>query len=288
MHDNYMKLYELSFVSAAHDGYFTNKLSYSVGVNVEKRAMLQNNTSHGWFNTSGEYSSNMPTNIETASTDFIDHNSFIYNASLEYQPWLKYSIRNGRKRVINTSSPTFSIAYRSGVSISNFDGSNFDHLEFGYKQNFRPGIRGEFFVDARVGSFMGTSPTVFMDFKHFAGNESPFLMEDPVGSYRLLPYYLYSTADKYVSGQVMYQFRKFLFTQLPIMRMTGVKELAYISYLATPYSGNYIEVGYGLDNLMRLFRVEASASFVDGAYNSFGIKIGIATSVTSGNGSISF
>ena len=133
---------------------------------------------------------------------------------------------------------------------------------------------------------MGTLPTTFIDYKHFAGNETPFLMEDPVGSYRLLPYYLYSTADKYASAQVLYQFRKFLFTQLPMLQLTGVKELAYVSYLVTPSSGNYIEVGYGLDNLFRFLRVEASASFIDGAYNSFGVKIGLGTSITTGDGEI--
>lgn len=285
-HDNYMKLYESSFITTNAKGYISDKISYKVGVNVEKRVPLQNTTNHGWFNTTGEYTSNAPENVELNTTEFVENNSFIYHVGFEYKPWLKYSIRNGRKRVINSSSPTFDISYRSGAPVSTFDGADFKHIELGFKQSFQPGIRGQFFIDARAGSFLGTLPSVFVDYKHFDGNETPFLMEDPVGSYRQLPYYLYSTSDKYVSAQVLYQFRKFLFTQLPVLRMTGVKELAYVSYLATPYSGNYIEVGYGLDNLFRILRVEASASFIDGTYNSFGIKIGVATSITSGDGEI--
>ncbi|MCF6361288.1 MAG: DUF5686 and carboxypeptidase regulatory-like domain-containing protein [Cyclobacteriaceae bacterium] len=284
--DNYLKLYESSFINASNQGYFSDKLSYTIGVNMEKRVPLQNTTTQGWFNATQEYTSNAPDNVEVGSTDFIENNSFVYTMGLSYKPWLKYSVRNGKKHVINSSSPTFDISYRSGAPVSIFDGSDFKHLEIGYKHSFRPGIRGQLFIDARAGSFMGTSPINFIDFKHFAGNESPFLMEDPVGSYRLLPYYFYSTANKYASGQVLYQFRKFLFTQLPILRLTGVKELAYISYLATPASGNYVEVGYGLDNLFRFLRVEAAASFIDGAYNGFGIKIGVGTSITSGDGSI--
>lgn len=285
LHENYMKLYESSFITITNKGYFSDKLSYTADISIEQRTPLQNTTDHGWFNTTTEYTSNSPTNIELADTDFEETNAFIASLDISYQPWLKYSIRNGRKRIINTSSPTFDVSFRAGLPFGNLE-ADFQHLELGYKQSFKPGIRGQFFIDARMGSFLGSDPNVFIDYRHFAGNETPFLMEDPVGSYRLLPYYLYSTSDKYASAQVLYQFRKFLFTQLPILRMTGLKELAYVSYLATPLSGNYIEVGYGLDNLFRFLRVEAAASFIDGAYNSFGIKIGIATSITSGDGGI--
>ncbi len=286
LRSNYMKLYESTFITASNKGYFSDKLSYSIGLNMEKRSPLQNTTDHGWFNTSSEYTSNTPVNIESVSTDFEENNALIYNVGITYKPWLRYSIRNGKKHVANSSSPAFNISYRSGTPVAMFDGADFKHLEVGYSQNFSPGIRGRFFVDIKGGSYLGTSPTTFVDFKHFAGNESPFLMENPVGSYRLLPYYLYSTADKYASAQVLYQFRKFIFTQFPLMRMTGVKELAYISYLVTPSFGNYVEVGYGLDNLFRLLRVEAAAQFIDGNYAGFGIKVGVATSITTGEGSI--
>ena len=120
------------------------------------------------------------------------------------------------------------------------------------------------------------------------GNESPFLLDNPVGSYRLLSYYNYSTSSEFFSGIAYYQFRKFLFTQLPILRMTGVKELIFLSYLATPFSNNYFELGYGIDNLFRIFRVEGAVAFQEGQYNGFGIKVGIATSITTDGNNISF
>ncbi len=284
---NYLKLYESSYLSASHKGYFSDKLSYAIGTTFEKRVPLSNTSDYTWSKKSKEYTSNAPENIEVPSTDFVKNSAFLINSKLMYRPWLKYSKKNSKKSVINSSSPIFSINYRAGLPTSTFDGADFHHLELAYEQSFRPGIRGQFFIDARAGAFLGSTPTTFIDYKHFAGNETPFLMENPVGSYRLLPYYLYSTADKYASAQVLYQFRKFLFTQLPILRMTGVKELAYVSYLATPLLGNYIEVGYGLDNLFRMLRVEAAASFINGTYDGFGVKIGIATNITTGDGSIS-
>ena len=282
---NYMKLYESRYLTASNKGYFSDKLSYHAGATIENRIPLSNTSDYTWSNKSKEYTSNTPDNVEVASTEFVENDAFLFDLKLEYKPWLKYSIRNGKKSVINSSSPTIDASFKAGLPFGNLE-ADFQHIEIGYKQSFRPGIRGQFFIDARAGSFLGSNPATFIDYKHFAGNETPFLMENPVGSYRLLPYYFNSTADKYASAQVLYQFRKFLFTQLPVLQMTGLKELAYVSYLVTPSLGNYVEVGYGLDNLFRIFRIEASASFIDGNYNGYGVKIGVSTSITSGDGSI--
>lgn len=284
--DNFMKLYEASYLEGGNKGNFSDRVTYTLGIRVEQRTPLFNTTDYSWSGKSAEYTINNPVSTELSSTEFLTHNAFILNLGVEYRPWLKFRIRNGVKRAINSSSPTFDISYKSGIRISGDTDADFNRLEIGFKHSFSPGIRGLFFVNARGGAFLGAKPKYFIDYKHFAGNESPFLMEDPVGSYRLLPYYFFSTSDKYASAQVLYQFRKFLFTQIPTLRMTGIRELAYVSYLVTPSSGNYIEAGYGLDNLFRFLRLEVATSFIDGNYNSIGFKIGLATSITSDNGSI--
>jgi hypothetical protein len=73
-----------------------------------------------------------------------------------------------------------------------------------------------------------------------------------------------------------------------MLRITGVKEMVFLSYLATPFSNNYFELGYGIDNLFRIFRVEAAVAFQDYRYNGFGVKVGIATSISSDGNNLSF
>jgi hypothetical protein len=64
--------------------------------------------------------------------------------------------------------------------------------------------------------------------------------------------------------------------------MTGVRENIFINYLATPYSNNYTEVGYTLDGLLRLFRLEFAASFQEGRYVDHGFRIGVTTTLMVG------
>ncbi len=284
---NYMKIYEAGFVKAELSSKLLDNLGYTVAVTWSERKNLNNNTNHTWIKNDQEYTSNNPANAELADTSFPFHKSLVAELSANYKPWQRYRIRSGRKFAISSSSPTFLLTYRKGIKTDISD-TDFDYLEVGFKHKFRIGARGRLGFDLAAGKFLNDNNLYFMDFKHFMGNESPFLLDNPVGGYRLLSYYNYSTSREFFSGISYYQFRKFLFTQLPMLRLTGVKEMVFLSYLATPFSENYFELGYGIDNLFRIFRVEGAVSFQDYRYAGFGVKVGIATSISSDGNSLSF
>ena len=117
----------------------------------------------------------------------------------------------------------------------------------------------------------------FMDYQHFDGNRTILSSLKPAGAFRLLDYYAYSTNNTYFSGHTHYSFRKFLITQLPEVRFTGIKENIFVNYLKTSQSPHYYELGYSLDNVFRIFRLEAATSFENGKYKGFGFRVGIAT-----------
>ncbi|NJN42094.1 MAG: hypothetical protein HC811_07610 [Flammeovirgaceae bacterium] len=192
----------------------------------------------------------------------------------------KYRLRNGNKIPIPHSSPLLSIDYKRG-----FDGAlgslvSFDRLEIGFRHTLRFGIRGRLDLNVKGGKYFSSDKMYFMDYQHFMGNRTPFVTTDPVGSFRLLDYYLYSTRDQYVSANAHYHFRKFLVTQIPLVRLTGIQENIFINYLYAPTSQNYTEVGYSLDGLLRIFRLEVATAFQNGTYLSYGFRIGISTAIT--------
>lgn len=284
---NYLKIFEAGFISLVHEGKLADNLGYELTATWSERTNLSNTTNHTWIEQSKEYSSNDPINSEITDTSFPFHKSLVAEATVRYKPWLRYRIRYGRKREVSSSSPTFTINYRKGIS-NGIGDTDFDYLETGFSHNFKIGVRGRLGFDLTAGKFLNNNTLYFMDFKHFMGNETPFLLNNPVGSYRLLSYYNYSTADQFFSGISYYRFRKLLLTQLPLLRLTGVKELVFLSYLATPYSNNYFELGYGIDNLLRVLRIEVAVAFQEGNYLGWGLKIGIATSITTDGNEINF
>jgi hypothetical protein len=278
--NNWMKLYERNFMDLNYVHRVNDKFTWRTNWTWARRSQLTNHSDYTLFHTNKEdYTNNTPVNSELPATDFNPHRAFIGSFRLDARPWQKYRIRNGQKMRVERSSPVFSLSFRKAFTGIAGSEVKFDHLELGIRQGYKLGIRGTLDVALQAGKFFNTGPLYFMDYKHFLGNRTWFVTADPVGSYRVMDYYLNSTADQYFSANAHYHFRKFLATRMPRVRMMGITENIFLNYLATPYSKNYTEVGYGLEGILRVFRLEVAAAFRDGRYIENGFRIGIATSV---------
>jgi hypothetical protein len=279
---NWMKIYERDYVDIRYRKALNRKYVVSTEWSWATRRELFNTSDYNIVDRSfiEGYTPNAPVNAELANTSFREHQAFIGSVNVSARPWLKYRIRNGFKSEIENSSPTLMFEYRKGFN--NILGSdiNFDQVETGIKHTFRIGVRGLVFASLRAGAFLNKDSLAFMDYNHFQGNRTALMTTDPAGSFRLLDYYALSTRDKYFAGNVYYQFRRFLFTSIPYARMLGVRESIFANYLATPASKNYTEVGYAVEGILRLFRVEIAAAFADGQYQTYGVRVGIATNLT--------
>jgi hypothetical protein len=277
-----MKLYERRYIDLFYRRRINTFVTFSTNWSYARRHELGNNSNYKLVDRKAieDYTPNQPVNIETFNTSFPDNDAFIGSVGIAARPWLKYRMRNEQKWEIPNSSPTITLDYRKGFNGIINSEVDFDQLELGFKHEFDIGVRGKVDVALRGGMFLNSNQLYFMDYKHFLGNQTPFITNDPVGSFRLLDYYLYSTSDKYFAGNLHYQFRKFLVTTIPMVRLTGIRENIFVNYLATPSSKNYAEVGYSIDGILRFFRLEVAAAFRDGKYLDYGFRIGIASNIT--------
>lgn len=282
LEENLMKIYERDYVDVQYRRRLDDKYTIETNWSFARRRAMINNTDYKLINRDKieDYTPNAPVNLETDNTDFATHEALTGSIAFTARPWLKYRIRNGHKSQINNSTPTLSLMYKKGFD--NIFGSDvkFDQVELGASHSFNVGVRGRFDFNLRAGAFLNSDSLGFMDYKHFMGNRTPFSTSDPAGSFRLMDYYLYSTSDKYLSLIAHYNFRRFLVTSIYELRMLGIRENMFINYLATPTSKNYTEVGYAIDGILRIFRLEAAVAFRDGKYLDYGFRIGIATTIS--------
>lgn len=281
LEENLMKIYERDYIDILYRKRINSKYSIETNWSWAERRELTNNTNYKWVNRDKieGYTSNAPVSLEADTTGFATHQSLIGSVSFSAKPWLKFRIRNGRKSEIGNSTPTFSVLYRKGFNAILSSDIDFDQAEVGVKHSFRNGVRGRVDVNVRAGAFLNSDSVAFMDNKHFLGNRTWFHTTDPAGSFRLMDYYLYSTSDKYFAANVHYNFRRFLVTSIYEVRMLGIRENIFLNYLATPTSKNYTEVGYSIDGILRVFRLEGAVAFRDGKYLDYGFRIGIATNI---------
>ena len=278
---NLMKIYERDFVDVRYRKRVNPFLIVTTNWSWSDRMELLNQSDYKLVDRKRveDYTPNKPVNELLLDTGFPPHQALTGAIGIAARPWLKFRIRNGSKREIQSSSPTISIDYRKGFRNVLESDIDFDQLELGVKHEFRLGVKGSMHFWLRGGTFLNNKQMYFMDYEHFLGNETPFSTSDPVGSFRLMDYYRYSTDKKYFSGSAHYQFRKFLVTNIPVVRLAGIRENVFVNYLATPSSKNYTELGYSIDGVLRFFRLEAAASFRDGKYVGYGFRFGIATNI---------
>lgn len=280
---NLMKIYEKQFIRTNFSWRrLGDVLGISGGLEYAQRSPLANFEGAkpfiNWKNR--EFTPDAPVNIELPNTDFKTNDAVLFDLTLRLKPWQRYRLYNGQKRYYGDRSPLFVVNYRKGMGAD----ADFDFLQAQVVHRLDLGIRTSLSYNLSAGMFLNNNKLAFMDFKHFMGNQFFIQTGDNVSTFRLLDYYLYSTKERFAEGHGLLQLRKFLVTQIPFVRFSGIKENIFLHTLATPSAKNYTEIGYGLDGLIPgypFFRVEVISSFVDFKYQSTGFRVG--TSLKFGN-----
>lgn len=284
---NYVQIYEKEFLGTSWQKNWRETARGSINLEWAERRTLRNTTTQTWINSeSRTYTDNVPFIIESPFVPPATEKAATIDLSFTYKPWQKYSIRNGNRSAIENSSPSFTLDYRQGIPDLNESVTDYQRVGLTYRHTIRPGARGKIDLKLDMGLFLNNDVVGFADHRHFAGNQMIFTTADPVGAFRLLPYYTYSTRDRWVAAHAHYQFRRFLLTQIWEVQMTGARENFFVNYLNTPGSDHYTEVGYSIDNILRFLRVEAIAAFQDGKYVDLGIRIGVASNIFGSFGSV--
>ena len=276
---NFMKLYQKDFLNLTiTTSPFQQRLALTGSLEYAQRSELANfkEAITPWINWRNRtYTANRPNNNEVVSTGFPTHDALILNLTASARLGeTQYVIRNGRRIARrDNDSPLLTLNYRKGMREVDYD-----FLQASIAHSIETGIRSRLNYKLEAGAFLNSRQLYFPDFKHFAGNEFFFQQGDVVSTFRLLPYYQYSTGKRFAEAHVLAEFRKFLITQVTLVRLTGLKENLFVHHLYTPASRNYTELGYGLDGLipqvLPFFRVEVISQWQNANYKGLGFRIG--------------
>jgi hypothetical protein len=277
--NNFIRLYERVYGQFDYRHNYGDAWRAEATFAYEDRRAVRNSANNNWVGLADEevYAENIPFNTERGLINDVETAATV-RLGVVWRPNLKYRVKDGKKELIETSAPTISANMRLGLPEIGNSTSDFVALEAAYQRRFDVGRKGRVDLLVRGGAFVVNDRVDFPDFKHFATSEIILTSLDPIGSFRLLPYYQESTSQEYVEVYAHYQFRKFLLTQIWQLHLMGLKEDLFVNYLYTPTSDNYTEVGYSIDNILRVLRVEFVTGFRDFKYDDFGVRISISSS----------
>jgi len=160
----------------------------------------------------------------------------------------------------------------------NEDYDPFDLVSANFVYRMLIGAGSTWSMNLGAGKFIGDDrPRYFADYAHLPGHRLIWSFSDPVHSFRNLDYYTYSTREEYAYALFNYQFRRFALTQIHDIRRSGIRENVIFNTLFSPTAQQYAEVGYAVNYIFRVLRVEFVSSWQDFTYKDFAFRIGVAT-----------
>jgi hypothetical protein len=276
LEENYKRFYRRDFLQLMASRDLANGLNLNVMLDYSNNSQLKNHSNFSIIDYSDkEIQPNNSVKKSLSEWQLENHQSFGSRVVLEYTPRLRYRIRNHTKIYAESKFPTYSLEYKGAFSGISGSDSRFDLVKLGIRQTIDFGIDDHFSYSASVGKFLNNQTVYFEDFEHFNTQSTGFLFSSYQNSFRLLPFYEYSTSNQFLNIHTNWESRRLILKQLPVLKNSSASENLFVNYLSTSELSNYVEIGYGLNNLFLLLNVEAVASFENGKYSSAGVRVSV-------------
>ncbi|MBO3117378.1 carboxypeptidase-like regulatory domain-containing protein [Winogradskyella sp. DF17] len=279
--DNYLKLYDLSYLKVNYSEEMVNGLRLFADLSYESRSALINTSDQTFYPQDGKsYLSNNPLDQLNDVAPFTNHNilKLSVNARINFgQNYLSYP--DSKINIPNESYPTLVIGYEKGfgATVSDYD---FDQIKVRVYQSFSIADKGQFGYNLRSGKFFSARDIAFIDFQHFNGNQINVSRKgDYTDVFNNLGYYDFSTNDSYLEFHAEHDFNGFILSKIPGLNKLNFNLILGAHQLSTPDIKPYREFTVGIDNIgwgkWRFMRFDYIRSYQSGFISDaliFGLK----------------
>lgn len=269
---NYMKIYENWFGQVEYNSNSENGWKWNVQSTFEDRIPVENTTD---FSLGKKYRTILPNHpYELANVPFNRHQALVISFTVSYQPGQYYIQLPDSKFSVGSKYPTLELFYSKGIK--NIFGSDvdFDKWKFSVYDDMNLKIGGEFKYRISVGGFLDTNHVEIPDFTHFNGNQV-YRLYNKLNSFQLAPYYQYSNIEKlYGEVHVEHHFNGLITNKIPLLNKLKWNLVAGTNTFYVNRDNYYVEVFGGIENIMKLLRIDFITAYQTAPANRFGVRFG--------------
>ena len=286
--NNHMRIYENYFGSVNFSKRYENGLRFNVNALYEDRIPLNNTTDFVIFKNRAKYLSPNFAYKDSIPYPSVAHQAFVISFDISIKPGQKYIQFPNRKMSLGSNYPTFSLGYTKGID--NVFGSdvNFDKWRFSISDDKNFKLAGTLKYKVGIGGFLNTRKMFIQDYQHFNGNRT-LRASEYVNSFQLARYYDNSTISSFYSyGHLEHHFNGLLTNKIPLFKRLNWNLVGGGNALYINSENNYVEVFAGLENILKIFRIDFVAAYSNGKTTTTGIRIAtggiLGGSLTRSNG----
>ncbi len=273
--ENYMRLYETSFVSM--------NISQRLQKNLTLRANASYNhfyplTNHASFPLSDKkhYAPNIPKGYEADSPYLSEQQSFSYAAGATYRKRIRKPWAQQSPFLFLSDFYRFDLNFQQGVKDIFSSVADFSRIDFRFQHQANLSISTGIDWSVNAGYFFNADQLHFSQFKHFSTSNIPVSMKSFSGMLQLIDDYQYSTNKSYVNASFELRSEYLLLRYLSLVNRKAWSESLHFNYLTTPALHNYWELGYSLNNLFFVGNLGVFTGFEGGEFKSVGFKFSLS------------
>ncbi|MEW5844751.1 MAG: DUF5686 and carboxypeptidase regulatory-like domain-containing protein [Bacteroidota bacterium] len=273
---NYMKLYENRYVSLSNRIDPFNGFEVFASVSLARRVELQNNTDFIVYKQNLKwYTPNTPANEGVTPQNLSTHSAFEGNIRLRFTPFYHYRIRDGRKQMLYSRWPTFTVQVKKAFAEVLNTNADYIHWETMVSQTIRSGPSNRITYKFIYGDCASKLNLYFVDFKHFNTMRVPVVIPSFSEGYHNISYYRRSTSHGYAQAFLAYQSPYLALKYLPFLSNRIWLENLQLALLKTHGYKPYYEFGYFISQIGVVGGMGVFASFEGSRFHSLSVKLSL-------------
>jgi hypothetical protein len=278
---NNLKIYEARFAQVEYAQGLEDGFMISGNLQYQDRIPLENTTNFA-IRTVKEtpFTPNAPQPL--TDSNITRHQAFIAGVSLRWQPGTRYVEFPNRRISIGSRYPVFTAGYSQAFAGPFGSDVAYSKWTFSIAHSLNLRLGGRMQYQLQFGGFLNKDSLQTPDYIHFKGNATRF-SESYAGRFQLVTPYYFSNASRFYTALFFeHHFNGLLTNKIPLLRKWKWNLVAGANALYYAPGRTYIEPFIGLENILRIFRVDFVYGIEDNGKTRHDFpRIGLSTSLFS-------
>lgn len=270
---NDMKIYENYFVKGGFSQKWETGISFSLDGEYEDRLPLNNTTD---FILNKKWQSRLTPNypVEIMSSQFTRHQAVLLRGSFSITPGMTYIEFPKNKLSLGSKYPTFTLSYTKGIHSLLGSDVDYDKWAFNIVNQMNLKLAGSIKYNITLGGFLNNKSVFAQDYKHFYASFS-HIAGEYVKSLQIANDYQFSNdAPFYTEFLFEHHSNGLITNKIPLLRKLNWNLVEGTNALFIDPKTKYAELFVGLENILKLFRIDFVAGFQNGFKPVFTYRIG--------------
>jgi hypothetical protein len=276
---NNMKIYEAWFGNFLYSKSWGKGVNIHLGINYQDRLPLENNSRFTLDAEDGtSFTLNRP--YPLTDTNILRHQVFSATLAIRWQPGTRYIQYPNRMVSLGSKIPVFEWRYTQ--AFDNVWGSDVAYgkwlMRINDQMNFK--LLGKFDYRIEFGGFIYNKRVEVPDLIHYRGNTSSFLSGDYLTRFQLVPHYYFSNSQPFYSTLFAeHHFNGFITNKVPGLKHWKWNLVAGVNALYLNTGRYYVEPVIGVENILKLIRLDYIWGFEKSGIKQEDFRIGIKTTL---------